>query len=272
MLRRPDRCTADQRHLQLPRTWAPTSARGPWPCTATGSTSATSDTGEGLGPGVPAADAGRRGLRFFVASKTVASAQRGTRNWRTDLNGPLGYPKGNNITGWGTCGNNCPPQTRRWNTWTDQWTWTGANAGTVGFQGYSPTQMYPQAILGSLAFDASGRMILGFVDRTSVQGGNRQLGIDPTDDKFYETVSSAEMLIAAPPDGAGGRLRARVQRFRRRGRRRRGRQQPRSGRWGVLPRLRKAPTPRDRTTSRTPRAAWSPTRASRRRRPPRWTR
>ena len=194
-------------------------------------------TGEGLGPGVPAADAGRRGLRFFVASKTVVSAQRGTGNWRTDLNGPLGYPKGNNITGWGTCGNNCPPQTRRWNTWTDQWTWTGANAGTVGFQGYSPTQMYPQAILGSLAFDASGRMILGFVDRTSVQGGNRQLGIDLNDDKFYETVSSAETLIAAPPDGAGGRFVLESNGVRRRGRGRRGRQQPRSGRWRVLRRL-----------------------------------
>ena len=159
------------------------------------------DTGEGIGPGVPAADAN---LGFHVASKAVASAQAGTGAWRSELNSSLGYAKGNNITNWGTCGNNCPPQTRRWNTWTDQWTWTGPNAGTVGFQGFSPTQMYPQAILGSLAFDASGRMILGFVDRASVQGGNRQLGTDPADPKFYETVSSAEMLIAAPPATAGG--------------------------------------------------------------------
>ena len=97
----------------------------------------------------------------------------------------------------------CPAQTRRWNTWTDEWTWTGANAGTVGFPGYSPTHMYPQAILGSLAFDTSGRLVFGFVDRASVQGGNRQWGTDPTDNQFYETVSSADMLIAAAPAEGG---------------------------------------------------------------------
>ena len=63
--------------------------------------------------------------------------------------------------------------------------------------------MYPQAILGSLAFDTSGRLVLGFVDRASVQGGNRQWGTDTTDTQFYETVSSADMLIAAAPAEAG---------------------------------------------------------------------
>ena len=159
------------------------------------------DTGEGVGPGQ---SAGNAGLRFYVASKSVASAQAGTGAWRTDLNSPLGYAKGNNITGWRPA---APAgvrlQTRRWNTWTDEWTWTGANAGTVGFPGYSPTHMYPQAILGSLAFDTSGRLVLGFVDRASVQGGNRQWGTDPTDNQFYETVSSADMLIAAAPAEAG---------------------------------------------------------------------
>ena len=156
------------------------------------------DTGESDGPGVSASAAN---LQFHVVSTSVASARAGAPDWVDRLTGSLGYAKGDNITGWPCGAGGCPPQTRRWNTWTDQWTWTGANAGSVGFPGYSPTQMYPQAIVGSLAFDDAGRMVVGLIDRASIQGGNRQLGTNPTDSQFYETVSSGDTLIAAPSAG-----------------------------------------------------------------------
>ncbi len=156
------------------------------------------DTGESDGPGL-SADAAN--LEFHVMTAPVTAVAAGTADWTTVLEDSLGYVKGNNITGWPGPGADGRPQVVRWNTWTDDWTWTGANAGSVGFPGYSSTHMYPQAILGSLAFDSSGRMVLGFVDRASIQGGNRQWGIDPTDQQFYETVSSGDMLIAAPTGG-----------------------------------------------------------------------
>ncbi|HEY5878808.1 MAG TPA: DUF5979 domain-containing protein, partial [Nakamurella sp.] len=156
------------------------------------------DTGESDGPGL-SADAAN--LEFHVMTAPVTAVAAGTADWTMVLEDSLGYAKGNNITGWPGPGAAGRPQVVRWNTWTDEWTWTGANAGSVGFPGYSQTHMYPQAILGSLAFDSSGRMVLGFVDRASIQGGNRQWGTDPTDQQFYETVSSGDMLIAAPTGG-----------------------------------------------------------------------
>ncbi len=130
------------------------------------------NTGEGVGPGLAA---GAANLRFYVKSTTLALAQAGTPTWTQNLSAPLGYAKGNNITGWPCGAGGCPAHTRRWNTWTDQWTWPAPNAGSVGFPGYSPTHMYPQALVGSIAFDTQGRMVVGLVDRGSVQGGNRQL-------------------------------------------------------------------------------------------------
>ncbi len=71
-------------------------------------------------------------------------------------------------------------------------------------------QTYPQPILGTIAFDSNGFMNIGFVDRTSVQGGNRQWGSEPPpgggdddDNRYYQTVSSGDLLLAAPGgDGA----------------------------------------------------------------------
>ncbi len=119
-------------------------------------------------------------------SKPVAAAvAAGTADWQADLNGSLGYAKGNNITGWGPPspatprpGNAGPGHAlehldRRVDL-------DGSERRLVGFPGYSPTHMYPQAILGSLAFDVRADLVLGFVDRRQrSQGGNRPVGHRP---------------------------------------------------------------------------------------------
>ena len=172
--------------------------------------------GDGASPGLPANG------NFYVVSQPVAAAVAGGTGWQADLTAPLSYTKGNNITGWGatipagdafppTPLGNPPAQVTRWNSWTDSWYW-GTNE-SVGFNtGYGWTHIYPQAILGSLAFDAEGFLVLGFVDRASVQAGNRQWGAFPppgcaapctADRRFFETVSSGDILVAAPAAGGG---------------------------------------------------------------------
>ena len=167
--------------------------------------------GDGATPGLAATG------NFYVVSQPVAGG-----TWRPELTAPLSYTKGNNITGWGaTIANgdafpptplgNPPAQVTRWNSWTDSWYW-GTNE-SVGFNtNYGWTHIYPQAILGSLAFDAEGFLVLGFVDRTAVQAGNRQWGAFPppgcaapctADRRFFETVSSGDSLVAAPAAGGG---------------------------------------------------------------------
>ena len=97
----------------------------------------------------------------------------------------------------------------RWNSWSDEWYWGDDDSQSVGFStNWGWVQTYPQPILGSIAFDADGFMNIGFVDRTSVQGGNRQWGSEPppaggdVDNRYYQTVSSGDLLLAAP-GGAG---------------------------------------------------------------------
>ena len=152
----------------------------------------------------------------------MPAAVAGGTGWQADLTAPLSYTKGNNINTWGatipngdafppTPLGNPPAQVTRWNSWTDSWYW-GTNE-SVGFNtGYGWTHIYPQAILGSLAFDAEGFLVLGFVDRTAVQAGNRQWGAFPppgcaapcaADRRFFETVSSGDILVAAPAAGGG---------------------------------------------------------------------
>ncbi|HEY5844762.1 MAG TPA: hypothetical protein VIU87_25450, partial [Mycobacterium sp.] len=150
---------------------------------------------------------------FQVLSTTVASAEDGSPEWRDELTGSLGYAKGNPITAWGN-GNPSPvpAQVLRWNSWTDDWYW--ATTGSVGFNtGWGWTHVYPQPILSSLAFDADGFLVLGFLDRSSHQGGNRQWGSQPPpdcvapctgDSRYFETISSGDTLVAAPAGGAGG--------------------------------------------------------------------
>ncbi len=87
---------ADQRHPDPAQPRGRTSGPGPWRCTATGSTSATSTpVVTAPPPGSPATG------NFYVVSQPVAAAVAGGTGWQADLTAPLSYTKGNNITGWG---------------------------------------------------------------------------------------------------------------------------------------------------------------------------
>ena len=146
-------------------------------------------TGETAGnvanPGIAAAAAG-----LVAGVKRTAAPLSTTSAWTDVLTGAaLGYAKGD------VYNSQLGAQAKRWNTWTDTWTFPG---GAVGGTGGSPWQIYPQAILTSLFFDADGYLSLGFLDRTGVQGGNRNISTVPGDTAHYETGSSGDLLLAAP--------------------------------------------------------------------------
>ena len=118
------------------------------------------------------------------------------------------------------------PQLRRWNSWTDTWSWDSAGnavatdnpfnaavqagGGTVGLPGgcgYGTgwEQVYPQPVLSGLSFDIDGYMILGFTDRNAIQSGNRNWAAvpSPTSGRFWESISNGDTLIAAPASVVG---------------------------------------------------------------------
>ncbi|MFC7404780.1 DUF5979 domain-containing protein, partial [Georgenia alba] len=131
-----------------------------------------------------------------------------------------GYPRGNPISNWGDQGDRYAqenPQVRRWNTWSDVWTWDSADAdgngfpdGSVGFStregsGWSSghyVQAYPQAVVSSLSFDSAGFLSIGMMDRTALQAGNIQRAADSDDpggtppNLYFEGVSSGDTTLA----------------------------------------------------------------------------
>ena len=100
----------------------------------------------------------------------------------------LGYAKGD------VYNNTLAPQSHRWNSWTSTWTWPGGRAGQTG----GGWHIYPQAILSDLYFDEAEFLTLGFSDRSSIQGGNRNLAADSTQSGYFESGASGDLLIAAP--------------------------------------------------------------------------
>jgi MYXO-CTERM domain-containing protein len=149
------------------------------------------DSGEtdgGPQPGIAAAVAG---LESHVIKAPLATLT----GWTEVLTGTLGYAKGDVYL------NNLAPQSQRWNTWTDTWSWAGGRVAQTNAGG--GWHIYPQPLLTDMFFDAEGYLTLGFADRTSIQGGNRNFGSEPADTRpNYETGASGDILIASP-DGDG---------------------------------------------------------------------
>lgn len=143
------------------------------------------------------------GLSYYVARGAIA-VDGSVGAFTQVLTGSLGYNKGNPIYAWQGTGNtvaNNNPQALRWNTWTDQWASGGSSVAFTsnGDWGSQATQVYPQAVLSTLAIDSAGYLSVGFQDRTSIQGGNRNhAALANPGTTYYETVSSGDMLLAAP--------------------------------------------------------------------------
>ncbi|MBG6055637.1 hypothetical protein IWX81_002060 [Salinibacterium sp. CAN_S4] len=156
-------------------------------------------TGETLVGGVETANPGVSAAAAGLSAGVIATDMPVTAAsmFQSVLNAPLGYAKGD------VYANVLAPQSQRWNTWADSWTWpalggvpAGSVAQTTGTG--SRWQIYPSAVLEGLSFDAAGFLTLGFGDRTGIQGGNRNHPAQPTDTSHYETGSSGDILIAAP--------------------------------------------------------------------------
>ncbi|WP_197021577.1 DUF5979 domain-containing protein [Cellulomonas sp. HZM] len=145
------------------------------------------DSGEAA-PGTSASDQGAK-LHVLRAAESAPTA------WTEVLGGALGYTKGEVIP-------NTDPHVTRWNSWVDTWNGgSGATAWSVGTTAWGDAQVYPQAVLTTITFDTDGYMVLGLADRTGIQGGNRNHSTLAGDTKSYETVSSGDILTAAPAGG-----------------------------------------------------------------------
>ncbi|WP_166868762.1 DUF5979 domain-containing protein [Salinibacterium sp. ZJ70] len=183
----------------------------------------TGDTADGNDdPGKAAKSAAGGGMKAYVASAALDDLPSGAPAWTRELTVDLGYQKGSNIPltrasgGHKITGMERWERTLRWNTWTDTWGWGGKieervqigthNGETTGLQHYS------QPILSGLGFDADGFLTLGFLDRTSLQSGNRSLaGENVTSRETWTAMSNGDVLIAAPRERASGTANAQCQ-------------------------------------------------------------
>ncbi|SKA90921.1 hypothetical protein SAMN06295879_1390 [Agreia bicolorata] len=148
------------------------------------------DSGEQLPTGSSAAT-----LQYHVLSapESALNADSTPAAWTSVLDGSLGYKKGDPLTGANVSADD-QKALLRWNAWVDEWS---GSWGSVGRSAWgSPVQAYPQPMLTDLDFDTDGYLNLSLADRTSIQGGNRNYGTDDT--TYYQTVSSGDLLVAAP--------------------------------------------------------------------------
>ena len=157
------------------------------------------DSGEdtaGARPGISAADAD------LQAHVLAASLDDLTAGFQEVLDFSLGHRKAIVYNRLNTAANDF--QSTQWNTWTDEWSWSGAGgaprsvAEDPSLRG-DPWHIYPQAVLTSLYIDEGGYLTLGLRDRTSIQGGNRGIASDGTAGNF-ESGASGDLVIAAPED------------------------------------------------------------------------
>lgn len=164
------------------------------------------DTGNAAnGTPDPGKSARSKEMKAYVASTPidgVLDPAAPAPAWATELTIDLGYTKGSNIHNW-TAENGVKfdvqfPQMTRWNSWTNTWNWAGGSVAKRGENRGVDLHQYPQAILGSIAFDVDGYLNLGFVDRTAIQSGNRSFPALPNDTSLWTTISNGDVVVAAP--------------------------------------------------------------------------
>lgn len=174
--------------------WDPGFGTGqrPWAVTISNGTLyvgavSTGETAQGTQPGASAADAG---MQAFVRSAPVGALGQ----WTTVLTGSLGYAKG---AAWDAYPASSWAPGSRWNSWTDAWKWNNSG-GQVSVPGTS-VHIYPQPVLTGLYFDEDGYLNLALADRSSIQGGNRNISSDSSfGSTQFEVFSGGDLLVAAP--------------------------------------------------------------------------
>lgn len=103
-----------------------------------------------------------------------------TKKFKEIFSMPLDYPRGTAVADLGL---------RSWHPWTDDFSKALHSA-------LPSTATRPQPILSSIAFDAQGAMILGFMDRFGHQSGTGQP--DPTGKASYAAVAAGDILRVFP--------------------------------------------------------------------------
>ena len=163
-------------------------------------------------------------LTATVMSATIAevdaAAGGAPLTWTEEVRVDLGYKKGPSyfISGANATSPTGAPWLYRWNAWVD--TWTNPSPGPKGInqsqpagvgyyegdhRGWGDLHTYPQAVLSDIEFSDTNDLVLGIMDRTSLQAGNRNVSADGSggnggngrNNKGYEAVSSGDLLIAA---------------------------------------------------------------------------
>ncbi len=147
----------------------------------------------------------------YVVSAPVdqvdAAADGAAISWNTELTIDLGYQKGPSYNAGADTEFERAPWLWRWNSWVDEW----SNPTPGGLGQEQPTgvgyyaqnswgyvQTYPQAVLSDIEFSDTNDLIVGLMDRTSLQAGNRNRSADTSAPATgYEAISSGDTLIAA---------------------------------------------------------------------------
>ena len=76
-----------------------------------------------------------------------------------------------------------------WFAWTDQW--------NPGRKTFNPERVYyAQPILSDIEFTENGDMVIAFLDRSGMQGGQDNFSIDTNDPNLYATTSAGSVLKA----------------------------------------------------------------------------
>ncbi|MEO8528562.1 MAG: DUF5979 domain-containing protein, partial [Pseudolysinimonas sp.] len=130
-----------------------------------------------------------------MSAHIIRAAETTPTVWSADLlNLSLGYTRGS--PGGGGANPVVTTYMKRWNTWTDLWSWTGGSVATTWFGG-SAIHVFPQPILSNIQFDNQGYVSLAFLDRGSLQGGNRNHSTVAGDNTTYESLSNGDLLMAS---------------------------------------------------------------------------
>ena len=138
------------------------------------------DSRETAGGPQPGIAAGVAGLEYARDQGLMATLT----GWTEVLTGTLAYAKGD------VYANSLAPQSQRWNTWTDTWTWVGGRVANERGRGW---HIYPQPLLTDLFFDAEGFLTL--------VGGSNLAVFEQSDNQeaawaFIEYLSRPEVQVA----------------------------------------------------------------------------
>lgn len=135
----------------------------------------------------------RRDLKAYVYAFDLATGQFADTPLLTLA---LNYPKGWVLRGT----DDAASMGNGWDYWSDNWTDYSTNFLSETSSPQLARVVRPQPILSSIAFDAEGSMVLGFMDRTGHQTGRNQPSPTETSNApamLYSGYSGGDMLRAA---------------------------------------------------------------------------